>query len=98
HHDHEAPVDYDAAYREGIGVARFVRDQDDPAVAEASVVVDDGWQGRGLGTSLCQLLAERARQEGVERFLATLLATNEPMLHVIESLGPARVVARDGAT
>jgi RimJ/RimL family protein N-acetyltransferase len=98
HHDHEALVAYDAASRDGVGVARFVRDRDDPAVAEASVVVDDRWQGRGLGTALCQLLAERAREEGVDRFLASLLATNEPMLHVIESLGPAKVVAREGAT
>jgi GNAT superfamily N-acetyltransferase len=63
-----------------------------------SRVVDDRWQGRGLGTALCQLLAERARDEGIERFVATLLATNYPMLHVIESLGPATVLERDGTT
>ncbi len=34
----------------------------------------DEWQGRGLGTVLCSLLAERAREEGVERFTALLLA------------------------
>jgi RimJ/RimL family protein N-acetyltransferase len=98
HHDHEALIAYDPESREGIGVARFVRDRDDRSRAEAAVVVDDRWQGRGLGTALCQLLAERARDEGIARFVATLLATNYPMLHVIESLGPATVLERDGTT
>src|SRR5436190_11649998 len=98
HRNHEALVAFDPATREGVGVARFVRDRDDPAIAEAAVVVDDRWQGRGLGTVLCQLLAERARAEGVERFLATLLASNRPMMHLLESLGPARVVAEGGST
>jgi GNAT superfamily N-acetyltransferase len=98
HRDHEALVAFDPATREGIGVARFVRDPDDPAIAEAAVVVDDRWQGRGLGTVLCQLLAERARAEGIERFLATLLASNRPMMHLLESLGAARVVAEGGST
>ena len=88
HRDHEALVAFDPATREGIGVARFVRDPDDPAIAEAA----------GLGTVLCQLLAERARAEGVERFLATLLASNRPMMHLLESLGAARVVAEGGST
>jgi RimJ/RimL family protein N-acetyltransferase len=98
HRDHEALVAFDPATREVVGVARFVRDRDDPAIAEAAVVVNDRWQGRGLGTVLCQLLAERARAEGVERFLATLLATNRPMLGLLESLGSARVVADGGST
>jgi RimJ/RimL family protein N-acetyltransferase len=98
HRDHEALVAYDRASRDGIGVARFVRDRDVPTRAEAAVVVDDEWQGRGLGTALCQLLAQRAREEGLERFVSTLLATNDPMLHLIDSLGPAKVLARDGTT
>lgn len=98
HHDHEALVAYDPRSREGVGVARFVRDPSDPATAEAAVAVGDAWQGRGLGTELCQLLAERAREEGVKRFVATLLATNEPMLRLLDSLGPAKVLAREGAT
>jgi RimJ/RimL family protein N-acetyltransferase len=98
HHDHEALVAYDREGRNGVGVARFVRKEDDPAAAEAAVVVDDEWQGRGLGTAMCRLLIERAREEGVARFESTLFADNRRMLHVIESLGPAEVVASAGAT
>ena len=66
HHDHEAVVALDAATGEGVGVARYVRDLDRPERAEAAVTVIDDWQGRGLGTLLLELLAVRAREEGVE--------------------------------
>src|SRR5262249_11642053 len=32
-----------------VGVGRFVRDKDNPQVAEVAVVVGDPWQGQGLG-------------------------------------------------
>ena len=48
----------------------------------------DEWQGRGLGTVLSRLLAERAREEGIEAFTALLLAANEQMHDVLAALGP----------
>lgn len=97
HRDHEALIAFEPGSGEAVGVARFVR-SGEPAVAEAAVTVVDEWQGRGLGTALCNLLAERAREEGVERFVALLLATNRAMLDTLASLGPARVVSRDVGT
>ena len=98
HHDHEALIAFDAdGGDEGVGVARFVR-LPDGAAAEAAVTVIDDWQGRGLGTALCTLLAARAREEGVERFTALLLASNEQMLDVLASLGPARITSRSSGT
>ena len=98
HHDHEALIAYDPDSRDGIAVARYVRSATEPRIAEAAVVVDDEWHGRGLGSALLRLLADRAREEGVERFDATLLAGNDRMLHLIDSLGPSRIVGRDGPT
>lgn len=98
HHDHEALIAYDPDDGHGVAAARFVRSAEAPGVAEAAVVVDDDWQGRGLGSGLTRLLAERAREEGVERFDATLLAGNQKMLHLLDALGPSRVVSRDGPT
>jgi len=60
HHDHEALIGI-AHDCSGVGVARFVRSEEDPELAEAAVTVVDDWQGRGLGTALLVLLAERAR-------------------------------------
>ena len=66
--------------------------------AEAAVTVVDDWQGRGLGTALCELLAERAREEGIDRFTALLLAGNDQMHDVLAALGPAKVISRDAGT
>jgi RimJ/RimL family protein N-acetyltransferase len=92
HHDHEALVAIDPASDEGVGVARFVRDDGDDRIAEAAVTVADDWQGRGLGTLLLEALAVRAREEEIERFTALMLAENETMRDVLEQLGPTRRV------
>ena len=59
-----------------LGVARFVRWQDDPEAAEAAIVVADPLQGQGLGRELGRRLADEARERGVRRFTATLLGEN----------------------
>jgi GNAT superfamily N-acetyltransferase len=98
HHDHEALVALDDATGEGVGVARYVRDSSDPRRAEAAVTVIDDWQGRGVGTLLLELLAGRAREEGIERFTALMLASNDEMMELLESLGPVRVIDREAGT
>lgn len=92
HHDHEALVAIDPVTGEGVGVARYVRDRDNPDSAEIAVAVADHWQGRGVGTALLHRLADRARHEGIARFTALMLADNQPMMHVLGDLGAARVV------
>ena len=62
------------------------------------MTIIDEWQGRGLGTAICNLLATRAREEGVERFKALLLASNDQMQDVLASLGPAHVLSRESGT
>jgi GNAT superfamily N-acetyltransferase len=96
HHDHDALIAYDVSSGDGVGVARFIRDPATPTSAEAAVAVVDDWQRRGLGTALTVLLADRAREEGIERFTALLLASNAAMMGLLRSLGPVRVVSTDG--
>lgn len=98
HRDHEALMVVDESSGDAVGVARFVRLAEDTTAAEAAVLVVDDWQGYGLGTALCRLLAERARQVGVTRFIATLLVSNRSMLAVLEALGSVHEIARDGST
>jgi GNAT superfamily N-acetyltransferase len=93
HHDHEALVAVEEGTARIIGVARYVREKD-PAVAEAAITVADDWHGRGLGTALLDALAERAREEGVRKFTALVLARNEDMIDMLFRLGPAKIVSR----
>jgi RimJ/RimL family protein N-acetyltransferase len=92
HHDHEALVAVDPDTGDGVGVARYVRDLQRSDSAEIAVAVADDWQGRGVGTELLHRLADRAREEGIARFTALVLADNRPMMQLLGDLGEARVV------
>jgi RimJ/RimL family protein N-acetyltransferase len=94
HHDHEALVAVDRGTERGIGVARFIRSEGDPEVAEFAVAVADDWHSRGVGTALLHRLTERAREEGIGRFSATILEENRPMLDLVDELGDVRVQDR----
>jgi RimJ/RimL family protein N-acetyltransferase len=85
HHDHEALVAIDEASGEGIGVARFVRTE--AGLAEPAVAVVDDWQGRGVGTMLLDALADRAREEGIHTFAASILADNAVAIAILGRLG-----------
>ncbi len=98
HHNHEAMIALDEETGEGIGVARYVRDPDRPDVAEVAVTVIDDWQGRGLGTLLLEVISARAREEGISRFTALMLATNKEMMELLQELDPVRVVDRELGT
>ena len=94
HVDHEAIGARDAESGAGVGVARYVRLAEQPAVAEAAVSVVDAWQGRGLGGELLRRLTGRAREHGVERFQASLFAFNHSMLALFEEVGEVQVHER----
>jgi RimJ/RimL family protein N-acetyltransferase len=91
HHDHEALVAMEPGTGRGIGVARFIRSDSDPEVAEFAVAVADDWHQRGVGTALIHRLTQRAREEGITRFSGTILEENRPMLDLVEELGDVRV-------
>jgi RimJ/RimL family protein N-acetyltransferase len=65
-----------------VGVARYepVRDED---VAELAFVVEDRWQGRGLGAVLVRELLRAAELNGLRRFRAYVLGDNRRMLHLL---------------
>jgi nucleotide-binding universal stress UspA family protein/RimJ/RimL family protein N-acetyltransferase len=88
HRDHEALIGLDDATGQGVAVARFVRTA--PDEAEPAVVVADDWQRRGVGSSVLELLAARAREEGIGRFRAPVLATNADAIALLRRLGDVK--------
>jgi RimJ/RimL family protein N-acetyltransferase len=83
-------IDLDADDHPGIGVARFIRLDDEPAVAEAAITVLDDYQGRGLGTLLLGQLAASAVRRGVRVFRSYVLGENQAMLELFDDLGAER--------
>jgi RimJ/RimL family protein N-acetyltransferase len=84
HHDREALVM--RAGEQIIAVGRYDR-RPDRSEAEVAFVVADDHQGLGAATILLFGLAERARDEGIVRFVADTLAENRRMLAVFERTG-----------
>jgi RimJ/RimL family protein N-acetyltransferase len=70
-----------------VGIARFVRDQDDPGSAEVAFEVVDDCQGRGIGRRLLSELSALARREGIERFHAAVVPGNESALTLLRRSG-----------
>jgi RimJ/RimL family protein N-acetyltransferase len=59
---------------------------------EIAIVIDDRWQGRGLGTRLLGELVEYAKRKGLRRFRAYVLADNLRMLKLVQRV--AKIVDR----
>jgi RimJ/RimL family protein N-acetyltransferase len=97
HHDHEALGAVSRPDGRGVGVARYVRDANDPQAAEIALTIVDDWQGRGLGTELLAQLSRRARREGVRRFTALVSADNAAMTALLRRAGAELVRREPGA-
>ncbi|HEY6745906.1 MAG TPA: GNAT family N-acetyltransferase [Mycobacteriales bacterium] len=69
-----------------IGVGRYDRIGERPD-AEVAFVVADAHQGRGIGTVLLEHLAAAARERGIQRFVAEVLAENSRMVRVFTDAG-----------
>jgi len=81
---------------EGYGIARFLRLEEAPEVAEAAVVVVDHMQRRGLGKLLLAALAAAARERGITRFRAEVLRTNDAVLSLLHELDEGAHPTVDG--
>jgi acetyltransferase len=97
HHDHEALIALDRIGRQGVGIARYIRDAGDPEAAEIAVTIVDDWQRRGLGTELLAQLSGRACSEGIRRFTALAAAENVAVAALLRNAG-AHLVRRGWGT
>jgi RimJ/RimL family protein N-acetyltransferase len=78
-----------------VAVARIVRMNDARDAAELAVTVVDDFQRRGIARLLITVLAELARDLGVERFVFEALPENDPLLALLRGFG-ARYEMTDG--
>ena len=69
-----------------IAVSRYITNVDRRS-CEFSLLVDDGFSGKGLGSKMMQSIMEVARDRGLEEIDGLVLANNSPMLKLMRSLG-----------
>ena len=81
---------------EVVGVARYDRLPGDPSTAEFAIVVEDAWQGVGLGRQLLTELVELAEVRGVTTLTADVQPDNDRVLRLIRRLLPHSTFTRDG--
>lgn len=65
-----------------IGVARY-GPSDEPSTADIGLVVQDGWQGLGLGPILLEEILRAGEQRGIRRFSADVLTENRRALRLL---------------
>lgn len=79
-----------------VGVGRYSADPGEPGAAELAVVVDDAWQGHGLGSRLLALAAGLARLHGYTTLTAVVLADNAPAIRMLRKAFPEAQWRLDG--
>ena len=80
-----------------VGVVRYAREGDGDG-AEYAALVEDRFQGRGLGIGLTRGLIEAARENGIGHLHALVMRENVGMLCLLRSLDlPERIRWQDGA-
>ncbi len=86
--DREAPL---------VGVARYDVLPADPKRAELGIIVEDAYQGKGIGTQLLKHLLGIAFSQGVREITAEVLPQNTKMLELVSNSGvPVRRRLEEG--
>ncbi|TCB96293.1 GNAT family N-acetyltransferase [Micromonospora zingiberis] len=70
-----------------VAVGRYERLGPAAPDAEVAFVVEDAYQGRGIGSVLLEHLADAARRAGIVNFVAEVLPANGAMLRVFADFG-----------
>jgi acetyltransferase len=89
--DYEQQLALVAEAADGDGEARLVADAryvvTAPGQADFAIAVADDWQHVGLGRTLLQRLGRQACRQGIGRLQGTVLASNGPMLGLMQRWG-----------
>lgn len=67
----------------------------DPGIAEMAFLVEDGWQGKGVGTALARRLVQIARDQGYAEVRASMLSDNARMRSLLVRLGATLAYTED---
>ena len=80
-----------------IGGGRYAADDAGSAQAELAFMTDDNYRGLGIASLILRHLVRIAQEAGLSRFVAEVLAENQPMLAVFRRSGLPMRLKRDGS-
>lgn len=81
---------------EGVAIARFIRSNHEPDVAEPAITIIDDYQGIGLGGVLLKRLITAARERGVERFHTEFLRSNTKTAQLLDDYEESSIIREEG--
>jgi len=80
------------------GIARY-DPEPAPATVELSLLINDAWQGRGLGKALASKMIIEALRQGITQFTANIQGENVPdKLRLVKALFPQAQFVWNGGT
>jgi GNAT superfamily N-acetyltransferase len=85
--DRPGRIERGPSWNRRIGIARFIRMEERPIMAEAAFAVIDALQGPGLGTALLAILYLMAQAQGIQILRAIVLAENTKIVSWLGHLG-----------
>lgn len=81
-----------------VAVVRYDREKNSDNAAEYAALVEDKFQGMGLGIGMTKYLIEAAKENGIRHFYALVLHENRQMLNLLRALDlPEEFRWQDGA-
>lgn len=81
--------------RLGAGIARFVRDKNNPEIAEFSIVVVDVYQKMGLGLKMCKRIMAAARERKIRILRGFVNEENLAMIRILDKCGYTETIPAD---
>lgn len=73
---------------EVLGVASFAQEAVTTRAAELAIVVEDAWQGRGIGRMLMAAVVDQAQRREIGVLTARILADNDRVLRLVTRFFP----------
>lgn len=80
-------LDHSLPHQPLVGTVRFVRNMENPQIAEFGLEVIDAYQNKGIGKILFCLLCNMARMEGIQILRTEVYPTNRRFLDFLNRLG-----------
>lgn len=79
---------YNNGIEQFVGVARYMQDKETDDNAEFAIVLQDSFQGKGLGKYLLGILFSEAKRKGLKQLYGSMLYSNTGIINLVKKVAP----------